>query len=211
MFESLYNVSFFSLKLICVSIMKTPSPTLTHTTSVKLTYSERNCIEVRMTFWKRLILLNEESVSNSQGHICAAKLSSIYSPPTTRSQTHSFLPPDSFLLSCHPTPTPICILRSSSSWSSNNFCRNLLIPPLPPLQSCTPFFHVFSTVSLESLSDHLGIKNACFCLLNLLIFICGYFAKVGWQFLAYKKQWRNSQKQTLWVRKPSFPPHFWSE
>ncbi len=48
----------------------------------------------------------------------------------------------------------------------------VLVPPgvatisaetfLSPLQSCTPFFHVLSTVSLESLSDHLGIRKAWF-------------------------------------------------
>ena len=168
--------------------------TVTYTTSVQLTYSERN--------WKCLILLNEESVSNSQGHICAAKISSIYSPPTTRSQTHSFLPPDSFLLSCHPTPPPhlhffVLVPPGVVTISAETF----LSPPLP-CNHVRLSVHVLSTVSIESLSDNLGIRKACFCLLKLLIFICGFFTKVRCQFLAYKKQCRNSQKQTLRTRKP---------
>ena len=50
--------------------------------------------------------------------------------------------------------------------------------------------------------DHLWIIYPCFCFCRLIIFICGFAAKITCTFFAYKRQWRNSQKKnTVRVRK----------
>ena len=50
--------------------------------------------------------------------------------------------------------------------------------------------------------DHLWIIYPCFCFCRLIIFICGFAAKITCTFFAYKRQWRNSpKKNTVRVRK----------
>jgi len=55
----------------------------------------------------------------------------------------------------------------------------------------------FTTVPLKALSDQVWSRYQYFCFFKLFNLICGFFAKVTWAFLVYKKQWRNSHKLTL--------------
>ena len=52
-----------------------------------------------------------------------------------------------------------------------------------------------------------------FCSFTMFIIICEFSVKVACTFLLYnKKQWRNSQKLTLFeYRKQLYLPHFWSD
>ena len=51
-----------------------------------------------------------------------------------------------------------------------------------------------------SLSDQIWIRSSCFCFWKLFVFPCGFSAKMTCAFLAYQKDWRNYQNQTLFFR-----------
>ena len=59
-------------------------------------------------------------------------------------------------------------------------------------------WHVwFTQVPLKSLSDQALIEYPCFCFWNLVIFICGFSAKVTWT------QWSSEKRRYL--------PQYWSD
>ena len=71
---------------------------------------------------------------------------------------------------------------------------------------------LFTIVTFKPLSDQVCIGYQCLCLFKQFIFNCGFSAKVICAFLSYKKQWRNSQKSTLFgSEQRRFLSHFWSD